>query len=329
MMREALGRGEQELRVPHPQLPGSQVHLLPPSPEVKAVLRAGAPALEAEVGLTRFGATNPPGNTTPGVKAPMVQGKEAGKAELHAPEVSCKSQAPCHNRLLQTGSVLSPAGGRAARPPHLPFLFHLLAFPAPVPCIVSPLHLQLRCGRLQRHRVSQHSLQHPPPGPLLSPGRRQRSCSPSRMLLPPLRLAAALQGSAPRQHVPQAGGCPVPSCSSQQSPRGSGIQLRRGEKPRIRTDLAGAPFPHLPLPPLSQEEGLPCQAPLFPADRQRLRLPRELAGCTDRQLISGTCPSIYRATWQGQRTIAAQPNASSLPGAHCAGVLPTPHRAQS
>lgn len=51
-MREALGRGEQELRVPHLQLSGSQVsaasspapiaeRLLPPSPQLKAVLCAG------------------------------------------------------------------------------------------------------------------------------------------------------------------------------------------------------------------------------------------------------------------------------------------------
>lgn len=52
LMREALGRGEQEMRVPHLQLSGSQVsaasspapiaeRLLPPSPQLKAMLCAG------------------------------------------------------------------------------------------------------------------------------------------------------------------------------------------------------------------------------------------------------------------------------------------------
>lgn len=200
-----------------------------------------APAPEAEMGLTGFGATrerNPRGQSPDG----------AGEGRKQV-KLSCKSQAPCHNRLLQTGSVPSPAGGRAARPPHLPFLFHLLAFPAPVPCIV--LLSPLSCGRLQQLRVSQHSLEHPPPGSLLSPAGKQRSCSPSGMLLPPLKLAAALQGSAPRQHVPQAGGCSVHSCSSQQSPRGSGI---RGKNLGSGLSSPALPF-HI------------CLFPLFPKKR--------------------------------------------------------------
>lgn len=55
------------------------------------------------------------------------------------------------------------------------------------------------------------------------------------------------------------------------------------------------------------------------------------AGWLQRQAINQwhVSLSIYRATWQGQRTIAAQPNASSPPGACCTGVLPTPRRAQN
>lgn len=224
----------------------------------------------------------------------------------HAPDVTqkraarpwtCVTTGCCRREVFQLG-------GRAACPPQFPssFTFCLFQLLFPTNILHSPLHRQLRCGRPALH--------------LLLWG----LCCPSMGSLCPTSLSGMLQphlGSfeqlwwvpAPWQVITH----PSRSSSIVCSNDTRGIAPPRGKSPRSGVTSAQRSVFTL----FSQEDGASLLASAAAPSTQT----KAAAARTDRQLISGTWPTLFIGT------LGRTGKGQSLPPAHCARVPPRLRRA--